>query len=770
MNTRTELVAAELDGYHFPTGKIQKTDLAPRELIVLDSSWSLRFDTPSGRLTEIAREDFQTWLEQGFGFRLPQTETPSGRQLVFRAESNRLDFDRQDPEIETFSIEATEDQVVIHASHERGILQATHYLERTFREYGLPAFAPGKKNHTPAFMPRISNGVFIPNHQSPTAPGQFTDSYLSLMSHYGVNGIHLYINLYKICRSTLLPELNTADFEEQTAALNQHCQRLLDHGIDLYLHMNTPPLEEDHPVFVNHPEILGSRVEIFMDHVTGRKWHNLCSHSAKTLAFYTEAFQSLFNACPHIAGTFIIVGGECFFHCYTRPLKQGKERTNCPTCKDLDPDLEIANLANTLANALKSTGKHKSLYAWPYSAFVWSGEDDAQLGWIRHLSDEVSVLSNYDCGVPDPTCGNRAWLFDYNIKLIEPSSVFARQQEALAGKNQPIFVKTETNTTPDAFSLPYLPLHFRWIERFRTMQQRKIPGLVGQWRFYGMNATPPEEWQYQIAWNSARSNEEILRRWIRTHLEVTDAQVPSVLEAWRDISESWEDYPYSAMTSGERQAYMRGPMYIGPAQPLIFDVQSHYNLDKRFWLRRGDAGEMGEGQENEDYRRNLKPRYISDLLTVVPFGVSLYLEKLEACIQRMEKGFGVLSQILEPAQTVHAQRELDVVQALLIQLKTLRNVIRFYHTRDALYQKDSGPGDFQRYIEDLSAILREEIANAESALPILKRQPSVGYGHCYTEAYDYDLVADKIRQCRYVLDKELPLVSAVVRFHLWLDF
>lgn len=770
MNNRTSLIASELENYHFPVTPIHTTNPATRGMVVLDDQWTIRMDAPASRLLDIAIQDFQLWLHNAFQFRIAPLQASSALQIVFRTNSNSQDFDRQDPEIETFTIEVSAEQIIIESKHERGLLQATHYIERLFLERSAPAFKPGKEVHRPAFMPRISNGVFIPNHQSPASPGEFTDSYLSLMSHYGVNGIHLYIDLYKVCRSSLLPELNSSDFEQQVSLLNAHCQRLLDHGIDLYLHINTPPLPEDHPVFLNHPETKGSRVEIFLDGAYGKKWNNLCSHSQTTLDFYSEAFQNLFNACPHIAGTFIIIGGECFFHCYTRPLKTGDERTNCPVCRERNPDQEIANLVNTLAKALKKTGSHKSLYAWPYSAFVWSGDDDAQLGWISHLSSDVSVLSNYDCGVPDPTCGDRAWLFDYNIKLTEPSSVFARQQEALAERNQPIFVKTETNTTPDAFSLPYLPLHFRWLERFRTMQKRSVAGYVGQWRFYGMNATPPEEWQYQIAWNPQRSNEDILKQWIVPNLGVHENNVSKVMQAWRHISDSWDDYPYSAMTSGERQAYMRGPMYLGPAHPLIFDVQDNYSLDERYWLLRGDSGEILSEEDLAEIRRNGKPRYVSDLLIVVPFGVKLYLEKLESCITRFAQGVDLLQQAIDPNYSIQAQRELDIANALLIQLRTLRNVVRFYNVRDRYYQQDSKPDDFQKWIDELSSILREEISNAESALPILERQPSVGYGHCYTEVYDHSLVSDKIRQCRYVLEKELPRFSSVVRFHVWLDF
>ena len=58
---------------------------------------------------------------------------------------------------------------------------------------------------------------------------------------------------------------------------------------------------------------------------------------------------------------------------------------------------------------------------------------------------------------------------------------------------------------------------------------------------------------------------------------------------------------------------------------------------------------------------------------------------------------------------------------------------------------------------------RAEIANAERSLPILERDFRV-------RPYDADMVRAKIRQCRYVLEDELPIFDVTVRFHVWNDY
>ena len=65
----------------------------------------------------------------------------------------------------------------------------------------------------------------------------------------------------------------------------------------------------------------------------------------------------------------------------------------------------------------------------------------------------------------------------------------------------------------------------------------------------------------------------------------------------------------------------------------------------------------------------------------------------------------------------------------------------------------------------LLCVLKEEINNAEASLPILARDNRIGL--C---AYDADMVREKIRQCRFVLEEELPIFRSGVRFHVWNQF
>lgn len=760
---RTLAVQNFLDGEHFRFRRHPGASARPDE-VEITPAWSVRLEGDETPLLRRMQMDFIRFCRECFDVPLAESSSATTQRIVWELTTTPpAAFDRRDPAVETFTLTVTADEVRLQASHERGLLHGTHFLEWLMADRGGPFLTSQSAPHQPAFMPRISNGVFIHGHQLLTDPGHFSDDYLSLMSHYGVNGIHIYVDLWNVFQSATLPELNSPDIDVQLAALNAFNQRTLAFGIDLYLHINTPPLAADHPVFAAHPGARGALVEIFMEEISGREWYNLCSGSPEVLAAYSEAIENLFTRADQVAGMMMIIGGECFYHCYTRPANSDNGDTNCPHCHGKSASSEVAHLVNTATKAIKKTGQHKPLFAWPYSAFIWSSKDPHQVEFLKQLDPEVSVLSNFDCGDFDE---NGVFLFDYNIKCIGPSTTFAQQLATQRELQRPIFTKVESCTTADAFFLPHLPLYQRWFSRVSSMKEQGVAGFVGQWRFFGMNASPPEEIQYKATWNPV-SCDDVLRTRCFRDFQVEGPAADRTIEGWRLLSESWDIFPYSSNTGGERAGYMRGPFYLGPSHPLIFDVQDQYKLPRAFFSLRGDLAELATTPEElQELQRNAKPRYISDLLITLPFGVDRYLELLQACRQQWAQGLALLKETLS-GRGDRAQKELDICEAMDAHLRTLENVVRFYQGRDILQNTRSTPAAFRAQLARMTEIIDDEIANAERILPILARDPRIGYGHCYGPVYDADMVTAKIAQCRYVRDVEFPRFSKVIRFHNW---
>jgi hypothetical protein len=341
--------------------------------------------------------------------------------------------------------------------------------------------------------------------------------------------------------------------------------------------------------------------------------------------------------------------------------------------------------------------------------------------------------------------------------------VFRAQAAKARQMGRRIYAKTECNVTPSVFFPPYIPVHWRWHARFREMAQTGVAGYLNQWCFYGMTGSLPDELQYHAGWNPAAKTEELLARAAIRDFGVTAEAADRIAAAWRKLSDAWDDFPYSAMTNGEREFYARGPLHYGPAHPLIFNVQNRYQLPGKFFGLSGDLFALATPAERETLMQAAKPRYVSELLLTLPYGVKRHLELTSRCRRRWAAGVTELRQALGPEPSGRARMELDVCELMEIHLTTIEHVVRFYQARERLWRTPVAIPAFKRILARLDSILRAEIANAERSLPILAREFRL-------QAYDAEMVQEKLRQCRYVLEEELPIFSTSVRFHVWNDY
>lgn len=706
-----------------------------------------------GREFEIGLGNFRAFLQDFTGGLASDGEHKIGFSL--------------DPEIPpgAFRLVVSGSGSQVSAQNERGLVDAMHYIAHEMADLGTTDLPPGNTSRTPTLTTHFTEGCFIPAFQYPDALGDFSDEYLALMRHYGGNALKLPTDLAEIWQSEILPELNAPDVGQKLDKIRAHTLRLKDHGFDLFLMIEMKALPVSHPVFLQHPDIAGAVEEIFLEETSGRGDRVLCSSHDQVLAAYAEVIAHIFQAIPELAGAIALVGGEGFHHCFMRPAGVAGKPTNCARCQGQDPHQHVARLVNTLAAAVQSTGPGRRFLAWPYSAFIWSRDDPTDSRWVQDLDGGVEVLANFNTGDIDATTGGGAILYDYNIKQIGPSTRFKAQSHACSTRKIPILAKTETNTTPDTFFLPYLPVHFRWHQHFCAIRESGASGLMGQWKFFGMNGSLPEELLYHAIWNPNRTTNELLHTAARRDFSIRSEAADQVVDAWREMSAAWDDFPYSAMTSGELEAYMRGPWYLGPAHPLVLNEQAGYGLGEKFYRLRGDLVESIPQEELTKLPG--KPRYVCNLLFCLPFGVEKFLTLATSCRDRWDQALQHLEMALGAEPVDLAVKELNVCRTISIHLHTLVHVAQFFRLRDGLGRTPITNTQLDQALAEMDAVVRAEIRNAQRALPILEKDPRIGYGFTYGEVYDVEMVREKIQQCEFIADKDLPRIGSMIRFHVW---
>lgn len=746
-----------------------KRDLSVKPLpdeTVIPDKISVTINSENSTTIQAAKE-IKKFLENCMGIDVCEEKSENNFEINLNLEKASFPFDSLNHECEKFIINVEKNNIRISSKFTRGIMQGVQYLKHIMADRKAPYIITGQIEKTPVFMPRISNSIFINAHQDFADLEQFEEDYLSLMSYFGVNGIHLHVSLWDFCKNKVIPELNSDQFEKNISQLNDVINRLNKFGIDVYLYVGNRKFPGEHEIFKSHPNIKGASSrglpEIPPKYV-------LCGNNEKVLSCYGEAFTNLVKAAPNLAGVIIIVGGEGFHHCYTRPEGKDGGYTNCKKCHDIEPSESIANLTNTIAASIKKVSENTAVFAWPYGAFTWSGKDRWQKKWLNLLSKDIMVCSNFASGGIDKFTNEDIILYDYNIKSAEASEIFSLQAAECQKLGKKIYCKIETNTTPSVFFMPYFPVHFRWHKRYREMVKENVAGFIGQWRFFGMNGSLPEELQYHATWNNELSAEDCLRIISRRDFNIDENKISKAIEGWKLISESWDYFPFSALTSGERDFYMRGPLYLGPAHPLIFNVQNRYNLSESFYPLRGDIGEGATPEQIEELKKNAMPRYISELMFIYPFGIDKYLELLEKSMGVWDKGVSLLTEAFGEDPTLRAKMELGICRIFGIHLRTIYNVARFYSTKEKMFLNHGERNSYKENFDKLYEILKDEIANASEAIPILEDDNRIGYGHCYGLVYNALMVREKISQCLYVLETELPLLDTNIRFHLWNEF
>ena len=310
-------LAAFINSEHFRYRRF--ADDAHAGEFVLPTRARLVIDAPWTPLIEQTVADFTAYCAQCMQVTL--TRMPSAGEIHLRLRSVLPgSYDVLSPAGEAFSLTISEAGVLLEADHERGLLHGTHYLEHLMADRGGPFLPYGQRDCTPAFMPRLTQKMPVP----------LSDEYLSLMSHYGANGMLLGANLLNVCRGTIIPELNSPDALQRIATLNERISMLLRHGIDAYLHVSTNPLPAHHPALLAAPASGGAPYRVFEDMACQNV---LCSSNEQVLAFYDEAIENLFRDVPDAAGAVVIIGGEGFMHCYTRPYGTFAGYSSCPHCQ-----------------------------------------------------------------------------------------------------------------------------------------------------------------------------------------------------------------------------------------------------------------------------------------------------------------------------------------------------------------------------------------------------------------------------------------------------
>ena len=454
---------------------------------------------------------------------------------------------------ERFTLDVADRAVRITARTTRGAITGIVYLTQLMELERGPALPKGIRRVKPRFARRTCNGAasLVTNIES-SDYREPEDWQLELTLLTGANGVSALVDLARVDDGRCLPELGSRGNVERRGRLIRLASRLEDYGLDLAPNAYNPRLAEDHALWQSHPEMRGAQ------HCADAPFYTLCSGHRGAVSALGQCWANLAEDVPSLGAYVCIIGGEGFYHCYMRADPRPGGKTNCPRCRKKPPQETVGKFTSQIARSVHAARDSVEVIAWPYSGYYfWTG-DTLHEDLIDHLDpDHISFItcpekdSTHDRGEHDIM----AW--DYSITCVGPGPRFQGQRKRCREQGVPFHVKTETSFAFEFHSVRFIPALDRWHERWQVVRRARPQGVILALGNESLATTT--DLGYWAAWGTNEEFKEVLPA---LALARFGSAALDVGRAWRHFSDSMDLYPLVA------PGYMKGPAFIGPAQPV----------------------------------------------------------------------------------------------------------------------------------------------------------------------------------------------------------
>jgi hypothetical protein len=284
--------------------------------------------------------------------------------------------------------------------------------------------------------------------------------------------------------------------------------------------------------------------------------------------------------------------------------------------------------------------------------------------------------------------------------------------------------KIQVGNTWELSAVPYIPVVANVARQAANLRDAGVGGLMLSWTLGGY-PSPNMEVVTEVG-RGATAEAALLavarRRFGR------DA-APAVVHAWQAFSTAFGEYPYHV------GGLYSGPQQVGPANPL-WERPTGYR-----------ATMVGFPYDDVDAWRAAYPAEVyADQFERVAGGFEAAVRQLRRATRGVP-GSG--------AQLTALREEAAIGEVCAIHFRSVANQTRFVAARGALAAADA-PEAAAPLIAELSRLLQEEIGLAERLQALQAEDSRFGYEASNQYYYvDVDL-AEKVLNCRDLLDRWLP--------------
>lgn len=596
-----------------------------------------------------------------------------------------------------YRITVLDKYILLEGYDERGVAQGLYYLEDLMNIRRAPFLTKGIIKRKALFSPRSTH--------SPFGMYEYTDAALSIISHYGMDAIELWL---KDGHTT-----KRGDFID----LYSLAARAEKYGIDLNVSLYTP--------HDKHPEEEGAQ------------------------EFYDQMYGELFEACPKIK--YITIVGEAVQFA-SRDPKAGKSPSwknfneNIPTGKPAPgwwPCYDYPAWLTLIKNSIDKYSKDAKIIFHTYNWGYTPEEDRIKL--IESLPDGIAVNPTWDMFQQYKVGDTVQDIVDYSLCFPGPSEYFVSEATAISKrKGLKLTVDAQcSGRTWDFGVAPYEPMPGQWIKRYEGMVKAHYQfGLSGVMEniHYGFCPCFILDIEKEAFFSNSRPLGELLIELLKRDFE---KNAENVKAACNLFDEAITHY----MPTNEDQY---GAFRIGPSYPFWFEptTASTGNIPENG--RRPDKTKAMFGN------RIYFPVYNSEITgRNSPTGIRINEEIKQNTImaELIKKGIEILDSCENP--NMNLLKISNLAKFIYHTILTVINVKRHY----LLKQQFSLADTYEKAAEILDKVeklLCEERENVLATIPLVEFDSRLGWEPSMEYTTDVDGLNWKLRQLEHELNFVLP--------------
>lgn len=455
---------------------------------------------------------------------------------------------------------------------------------------------------------------------------------------------------------------------------------------------------------------------------------------------YAELYGGIFRDIPGLHGMIFV--GESIEFASNDPHVSKKKVHDKPN--DGIPDGKISpgwwpccdypEWISLVRDSIRAQNPEADVVFWTYNFGYVEEKYRAEL--IRKLPTDISLLVTYEMFDLYKMGEGDGMVMDYTISHVGPGKYFL--SEAKIAKERGIRLYSQVNTggrTWDYGIAPYEPFPYQWAARHASLlDSREKYGLCGLMESHHFGFLP--SFISEIANNNftlgAMSFEEKMTEIAK---EYAEEEHEKFIEGIRAVNECITHY----VPSDENQY---GAFRVGPAYPLCLvrgikmpDPPGVYMGNRIYGTMRDNYDHWGR---HDCYSLR----------------IAAEIEENKKARECLRTGLGILREIKNPSEKL--ERLINLVSFLEKCHTTSIHAQQFYTESYKLYSADTKK-KLGASINKLERIAKSEYKNAKSAIPLVRRDSSIGFEASMGYQCDEKAIKWKLRQLDYLINSEILL-------------